>query len=69
MEPALTLFLIAVCTVIVIDLSGFIDTLKHWVWKWAFKGKKEYQDFSLKPISSQRLCKEKKYQAPGPCLS
>ncbi len=55
MEPALTLFLIAVCTVIVIDLSGFIDTLKHWVWKWAFKGKKEYQDFSLKPVDCS-LC-------------
>ena len=47
----LNMFLIAVCCVLVIDISGFMDTLKRAVWKWAFKGKKQYQDFDLKPFT------------------
>lgn len=50
MEPSLVLLLIAICCVVVIDLSGFIDALKQWIWKFAFKGKREYQYFSLKPF-------------------
>lgn len=44
------LLLIAVCCVIVIDISGFIDTIKHWIWKWVWKNSKPYQDFTMKPF-------------------
>lgn len=32
-----------------IDLSGFIETLKHWIWKFACKGR-QYQDFDFRPF-------------------
>lgn len=50
MEPSTILLLITICTVIVVDLSGFIDHIKMWIWKWVWKNKKEYRDFELKPI-------------------
>ena len=46
-----TLLLITVVVVNLVDISGFIDTLKHWIWKWVFKGKKEYKDFDFRPFS------------------
>ena len=47
---ATNLFLIAVCCVIVIDISGIIDHIKKWIWKWVWKNDRPYQDFELKPI-------------------
>ncbi len=46
----LNMFLIAVCCVIIIDISGFVDTVKHWIWKWVWKEKRPYQDFPFKPF-------------------
>lgn len=47
---ATNLFLIAVCCVIVIDISGFIDAIKRMIWKWVWKEKRPYQDFTMKPF-------------------
>lgn len=38
----------------IVDISGFVDTIKRWVWKWLFKDR-EYNDFELKPIDCS-LC-------------
>lgn len=45
------MFLIAVCCVLVIDISGFMDTVKRAIWKWVWKEKRPYQDFDLKPFT------------------
>lgn len=50
MEPALVLFLIAVCAVIITDLSGFVTEVKKFVWKWVWKDKRPFQDFTAKPF-------------------
>lgn len=47
----LNLFLICLVVVNIVDLSGFIDTLKHWIWKWVWKGKREFRDFDFRPLS------------------
>lgn len=46
----LDLFLISIIICFVIDISGIVDSIKKLIWKWVFNGKKEYQDFSLKPF-------------------
>lgn len=52
----LNLLLITLILVYVIDITGFVDTVKHWIWKWVFKGKnKEYRDFDFRPFSCS-LC-------------
>ena len=50
MNIYLTLFLITVIVVNLIDLSGFIHTLKHWIWKWVWKNKRPYQEFDFRPF-------------------
>lgn len=55
MEPSLVLFLIAVCAVIVVDLSGFVMEVKKAVWRWVWKDKRPYQEFSAKPFDCS-LC-------------
>lgn len=50
MEPSTILLLITICTVIVIDLSGIIDHIKQWIWKFTYRGKREYRDYELKPL-------------------
>ena len=45
-----SLFLLCLITVNLVDLSGFITTVKHWIWKWVFKGKREYRDFDFRPF-------------------
>lgn len=51
MSVYLVLFLIATIVVNIVDLSGFIQTLKHWIWRWVFgKNGKSYQDFPFKPF-------------------
>lgn len=44
------LSLIAFIIVNIVDLSGFIDTLKHWIWNFAYKNKREYKDFDFRPF-------------------
>lgn len=46
----INILLIAVIATIIIDLSGFIETVKYKLWNWAFDGNKPYKDYSLKPI-------------------
>ena len=45
------LLLIAICVVILVDLSGFIETIKHWIWDFTYKKKREYRDFDFRPFS------------------
>lgn len=49
MEPTLILLLITIVVVNLIDLSGFITTLKHWIWRW-LHGNKPYVDFDFRPF-------------------
>lgn len=51
----LNIFLISVICVIIIDCTDIIDTIKHCIWKFAFKDTKPYKDFPLKPFSCS-LC-------------
>lgn len=55
METYLVLLLLTIASVIVIDLTDFIDTVKRVIWKWTWKDKREYRDFSLKPFDCS-LC-------------
>lgn len=50
----LNILLIAVICVVVIDLSGFIDSIKHLIWKFAFNNK-PYKEYSIKPFDCS-LC-------------
>lgn len=50
MKTVLDLVLITVIVVIVIDISGFIDTIKSFIKKIITKGKLSSPDYSLKPI-------------------
>jgi len=45
----LNLFLICLILVFIVDISGFVDTVKRWIWRWVFDGKKEYRDFDFRP--------------------
>lgn len=49
METTLALLLIAVILVNLVDLSGFVDTVKHWIWRW-LHGNKPYVDFDFRPF-------------------
>lgn len=51
----LNIFLISVICVIIIDGTDIIDTIKHTIWKFAFKNTKPYRDFQFKPFSCS-LC-------------
>lgn len=55
MEPALVLLLTTVATVLVLDLTDFMDSIKHFIWRWVWKNKREYQEFRLKPFDCS-LC-------------
>ena len=51
MEPALVLLLITIAMTIVIDMTDFVDSVKHALWRWVFgKDGKPYRDFSMKPV-------------------
>lgn len=39
----------------IIDISGVVDSLKYAIWRWLFNGKREYEDFRLKPFDCS-LC-------------
>ena len=49
------LLLLTVIVCFVVDISGFIDTIKNIIWKWVFNGKREYREFRLKPLDCS-LC-------------
>lgn len=49
------LLYITLILVFIIDISGFVDTVKRWVWKWVFKDRREYRDYDLKPFDCS-LC-------------
>lgn len=49
------LFMISLVLVFIIDISGVIDHIKRFVWKWVYKGKREYRDFEMKPFDCS-LC-------------
>lgn len=51
----LELLLLTVIVCFVVDISGFIDTIKSLIWKWVFNGKREYREFRLKPLDCS-LC-------------
>ena len=51
----LELLLLTVIVCFVVDISGFIDTIKNLIWKWVFNGKREYREFRLKPLDCS-LC-------------
>lgn len=55
MNNFIILLLITIATVIVIDLTDFVDSVKRGIWKWVWKEKREYRDFSLKPFDCS-LC-------------
>ena len=41
------LICIAVIVVFIVDLSGFQDTVKRWIWRW-LKGNLPYRDFEMR---------------------
>ena len=49
MDVYLALLLLTVIVVNLVDLSGFVTTVKKWVWKWVWKNKRPYQDFDFRP--------------------
>lgn len=49
------LLLLTIIVCFVVDISGFIYTIKNLIWKWVFNGKKEYREFRLKPFDCS-LC-------------
>ena len=55
MEVIINILLIATICVIVTDCTDFIDSIKHCIWKFAFKNTKPYRDFPFKPFSCS-LC-------------
>ena len=50
----LNLLCIAIITVFIIDISGIVDTVKGWIWKWIVRDK-PYKNFNLKPFDCS-LC-------------
>ena len=46
----LDLFFIAVVVVVIIDLSGFIDSVKSGLKRWATRGRMSDPNYTLKPI-------------------
>ena len=50
MDILLVLLIEAAIVVNLVDISGFVNTVKHWIWKWVFNGKRAYQDFDFRPF-------------------
>lgn len=49
------LLIINVIICFIVDISGVIDSIKYGIWKWVFNGKRDYQEFRLKPFDCS-LC-------------
>lgn len=54
METILNLLLIQLLVVFIVDLSGVMEHIKKWIWKW-LKKDKPYKDYELKPFDCS-LC-------------
>ena len=50
MDAYTGLLLITVVVVNLVDLSGFVDTVKHWIWDFTYKKKREYRNFDFRPF-------------------
>lgn len=51
----LDLLCIAVIVIFIIDISGVVDTVKGWIWKWIVGKDKPYKGFQFKPFDCS-LC-------------
>lgn len=51
----LDVLLLSLIVCFIIDISGFMDSVKHMIWKWLFGNKREYREFPLKPFDCS-LC-------------
>ena len=49
------LLMMCLVLVFIIDISGVVDHIKRLVWRFAYKGKREYRDFEAKPFDCS-LC-------------
>lgn len=49
MNTYLVLVLLTLVVVNIVDISGFISTVKHWLWKWLHPNTL-YRDFPFKPF-------------------
>ena len=47
------LLIIQLIVCFIVDLSGVMDHIKKWIWKWLKSGK-PYKDFELKPFTCSR---------------
>lgn len=50
MDAYLVLILLTLVVVNIVDISGFVDTVKRWIWKW-LKPNSPYRDFDFRPWS------------------
>lgn len=55
MTPILNILLITLICTIIIDGTDIIDSIKHCIWKLAFKNTKPYKNFPFKPFECS-LC-------------
>lgn len=55
MNSYIILLLLTIATVIVVDLTDFVDSVKKAIWKWVWKEQREYKDFPFKPFDCS-LC-------------
>lgn len=50
----LEVFVLCLIVCYVVDISGVVDSIKYAIWRWVFNGKREYEDFRLKPFGCSR---------------
>lgn len=51
----LDILVISAIVVFIVDISGVIDSIKRFIWRWVFGNKREYDYFNLKPFDCS-LC-------------
>ena len=49
------MIMIMVMTVFIVDVSGFVESVKRAVWSWLYPNR-VYRDFELKPFTCSLLC-------------
>lgn len=49
------LFMLTVITVIVVDLTDFVYSVKKAIWKWVWKEQRDFKDFGMRPFDCS-LC-------------
>lgn len=55
MSDIFNLLILQFIVVFIVDLSGFIGSIKTLIWRWIFNNKKEYREFRLPPFDCS-LC-------------